>query len=67
MPLKEVDPIKVEAGEPSEKLQLEDMNDAFAQISHFGDGRISKMEVDYTAETDKQLNEANLKQKVFFM
>ncbi|KAF7629840.1 PCI domain-containing protein [Meloidogyne graminicola] len=63
MPLKEVDPIKVEAGEPSEKLQLEDMNDAFAQISHFGDGRISKMEVDYTAETDKQLNEANLKQK----
>jgi 26S proteasome regulatory subunit N5 len=63
MPLKEVDPIKVPVGEKSDKLVVNDMNDVYAQISHFGDGRISKMEVDYSAETDKQIKEADIKQK----
>jgi len=62
MPLKEVEPIKVPVGEKPSKIN--EMNDVFAQISNFGDGRLSKMEVDYSADTDKAIVEADKKQKV---
>uniref|UniRef100_A0A915MW10 PCI domain-containing protein n=1 Tax=Meloidogyne javanica TaxID=6303 RepID=A0A915MW10_MELJA len=61
MPLKEVEPIKVPVGEKPSKIN--EMNDVFAQISNFGDGRLSKMEVDYSADTDKAIVEADKKQK----
>jgi hypothetical protein len=58
---KEAEPIGVPVDKPS---TVNEVNDALMQIGRFGDGRLGKMEVDYTAEVDKQIPEANLKAKV---
>lgn len=63
MERKEAEPISVPVDKPS---TVNDINDAMMQIGRFGDGRIKKMEVDYTAEVDKQIPEANLKARVCF-
>jgi hypothetical protein len=62
MPLKEVAPIEVPVDKPSTVNDQTD--DALMQIGRFGDGRIKKMEIDYTAQVDKEIPEANLKARV---
>jgi hypothetical protein len=62
MPLREVEPIGITVDKPS--TVNDQQNDFNMSIGQFGDGRIKKMEVDYTAEVDKQIPEANLKARV---
>lgn len=57
MPLKEVEPIGVQVDRPS---TVNDQNDPLMQIGQFGDGRIKKMEVDYTNQVNEQIPKANL-------
>jgi hypothetical protein len=62
MPLKETEAIGVPVDKPS-TVNDQNQNDLMS-IGQFGDGRIKKMEVDYTEEVDKQIPEANLKARV---
>ena len=63
MPLKETEPIGVPVDKPS-TVNDQNQQDDLMSIGQFGDGRIKKMEKDYTTEVEKQIPESNLKARV---
>lgn len=61
--MRSTSPIPIEVDKPSERADP-NPNDYFDMNSHFGDGRVVKMEVDYSAQVDVALPKAQALAKV---
>lgn len=57
-------PIAVESGKRTEREQD---NELFNFTSQFGDGRLVKMEIDYSSQVDDAILKANALAEVFFL